>query len=87
MTERTDMKEVAGLLSNAGGMFAFSGESLQQVGALFAAILKFLPESGDARQLALLGEDLCDDQAETFLSLSDSYNAHAERYASGGDRA
>ncbi|MDR8396980.1 hypothetical protein NE850_11580 [Paraburkholderia sp. USG1] len=86
MTNPVDTKEAVSLLSNAGGMFAYAGESFQQVGALFAALLKFLPEHGDARQLALLGEDLCDDRAQTFVDLNAEYNAHAERFVSGGDR-
>ncbi len=86
MREPIDSKELTGLLTTSAGSFAFAGETFEQVSALFAAIIKFLPEHGDARQLALLGEDLCDDRSETFIGLRNEFNAHAERFVNGGDR-
>ncbi|MBN3805896.1 hypothetical protein GXB81_22995 [Paraburkholderia sp. Ac-20336] len=84
MRNEIDTKEVVGLVDGASGSFAVAGETFQRVAALFGALVKALPEHSEARQLALLGEDLCEDRAETFLAFRDDYNAHTERFVNGG---
>lgn len=84
MRNATDTKELTALIENSAGSFAFACDTLAQVSALFSALIKFLPEHGNAHQLALLGEDLCDDRADVFSRMRDDYNAHFERFTAGG---
>jgi hypothetical protein len=82
--ESVDTKEIVCLVGSAAGSFAFAAETIAQMSALFAAIKDMLPAHNPAHKLASLGEDLCEDRAEGFFSCRDEYNAHTERFVTGG---
>lgn len=80
MTDQLDVKEIFSLVDNASGQFAFAHETFEQIAALFESIAASLPKHTTGHRLAKLGEDLCEDRANTFEGTRDEYNAHVDRY-------
>jgi hypothetical protein len=84
MRNPIDTKELLALVADAGPQFDFAAERFRQMSALFASLAKSMTERSDARELALLGEDLCDDMAGVFAVNREKYELHAERFSIGG---
>ena len=80
MTDELDVKEIFSLVDNASGQFALAHETFEQIAALFKSIAASLPEHTTGHRLAKLGEDLCEDRADTFEGTRDEYSQHTERY-------
>ena len=80
MTDELDIKEIFSLVDNASGQFAFAQETFEQIAALFESIAESLPKNSAGHRLAKLGEDLCEDRANTFEENRDEYSGHVDRY-------
>ncbi|MDR5770869.1 MULTISPECIES: hypothetical protein [unclassified Caballeronia] len=82
MAEKLDTKEIAFRIDSAAGEFAHAASCFGSLATLFEAIIAATEDHSLAHRLAKLGENMCVEYDDAYMTLRDDYCAHAERYGS-----